>query len=198
VESPASVLHWFDFVCPFCYVGQQRNDILEGRGLTVVHLPFQIHPEIPSGGIEAGPRAGPMYTTLEREAANAGLPLNWPPRLPNTRMALAVAEWVRRNRPDVSDALNKGLFAAHFVHGEDLGNPAVVERYATSTGVEPNALREALDSGTAYSALAEAESMGARHGVHATPSWLIAGRLVSGLLPPAEFERLADKALPAE
>ncbi|MFL5577423.1 MAG: hypothetical protein ACJ79S_15800 [Gemmatimonadaceae bacterium] len=32
-----------------------------------------------------------MYAMLEREAAEAGLPLNWPPRLPDTRRA-AVTE----------------------------------------------------------------------------------------------------------
>jgi predicted DsbA family dithiol-disulfide isomerase len=196
VVSPSSVLHWFDFMCPFCYVGQQRNDILEGRGLDVVHLPFQIHPEIPVGGIDAGPRVGPMYATLEREAANAGLPLNWPARLPNTRTALAAAEWVRLHQPDVSGDFNRGLFAAHFALGEDLGDMAVIERHANEVGVDLDALRAALADGTASASLAEAESRGARLGVQATPSWLIAGELISGLLPPSEFERLAEKAMP--
>jgi predicted DsbA family dithiol-disulfide isomerase len=194
--SHTSVLHWFDFVCPFCYVGQQRNDILEGRGLDVVHLPFQIHPEIPLGGIDAGPRVGPMYTTLEREAARADLPLNWPARLPNTRTALAAAEWVRLFWPDASGDFNRGLFAAHFALGEDLGDMAVIERHANEVGVDLDALRAALADGTASASLVEAESRGARLGVQATPSWLIAGELISGLLPPSEFERLAEGAMP--
>lgn len=37
MDSSSVVLEWFDFVCPFCYVGQQRNEILArprlgGRG----------------------------------------------------------------------------------------------------------------------------------------------------------------------
>jgi predicted DsbA family dithiol-disulfide isomerase len=194
--SPSSVLHWFDFMCPFCYVGQPRNDILEGHGLHVVHLPFQIHPEIPVGGIDAGPRVGPMYATLEREAANAGLPLNWPTRLPNTRTALAAAEWVRLHQPDVAGDFNRRLFAAHFELGEDLGDMAVIERHANEVGVDLDALRAALATGTAVASLVEVESMAARAGVQATPSWLIAGELISGLLPPSEFERLAEKAMP--
>jgi predicted DsbA family dithiol-disulfide isomerase len=96
--SPRTVLHWFDVICPFCYLGQQRNQILSRHGLEIVHLPFQIHPDIPPEGVEAGPRDGPMYQALEREAAQTGLSLNWPPRLPGTRTALAAAEWVRRHR----------------------------------------------------------------------------------------------------
>ena len=55
------VLHWYDFLCPFCYVGQHRTDILVRRGLKVVELPFQAHPDIPAGGLFVGPRTGPMY-----------------------------------------------------------------------------------------------------------------------------------------
>ncbi|RKN21489.1 hypothetical protein D7147_10390 [Micromonospora musae] len=195
VEPSVSVLHWFDFICPFCYVGQQRDDILERRGLDVVHLPFQIHPEIPDGGVEAGPRNGPMYAALEREAAAAGLALNWPERLPNTRRALAAAEWIRLHQPAVSGDFNKALFAARFVHGEEIGDRAVVEQHAGRVGVDLEALRAALDDGTALAALAESESLGVRLGVRATPTWLIGGEVVSGLLPQAEFERLAEKAI---
>jgi 2-hydroxychromene-2-carboxylate isomerase len=86
-DDPRAVTHWYDFVCPFCYVGQHRTAILVRYGLEVVELPFRAHPDIPPGGIPAGPRNGPMYVMLEREAADAGLPLRWPERLPNTRRA---------------------------------------------------------------------------------------------------------------
>src|SRR5215510_12005412 len=74
--DPRTVLHWYDFLCPFCYVGQHRTAILVRHGLHVVGLPFQAHPDIPPGGIAAGPRNGPMYAMVEREAKEAGLPLN--------------------------------------------------------------------------------------------------------------------------
>ncbi|WP_275412797.1 DsbA family oxidoreductase [Planotetraspora phitsanulokensis] len=163
--------------------------------MDVVHLPFQIHPEIPSGGIEAGPRVGPMYRGLEREAADVGLPLIWPARLPDTRTALAAAEWVRLRRPDASPDFNRGLFTARFVLGEDLGDIAVIEWHANEVGIDHDALRAALADGTASASLAEAESLGAQFGVRATPSWLIAGELISGLLPQSEFERRADEAM---
>jgi predicted DsbA family dithiol-disulfide isomerase len=195
LADPRTVLHWFDVGCPFCYVAQGRNQILEGRGLHIVHLPFQIHPEVPPEGTEMGPRTGPMYANLEREAAQAGLPLNWPPRLPNTRKALSAAEWVRLHRPDVSDEFNRSLFAAHFALGEDVGDTAVIDRHANELGIDLDALHGAMADGSAQASLADAEAIGAHFGVQATPSWLIAGELVSGLLPPSEFERLAENAI---
>jgi predicted DsbA family dithiol-disulfide isomerase len=192
--GPRTVLHWFDFICPFCYVGQQRNEVLTRHGLEVVHLPFQIHPDIPPEGIAAGPRTGHMYRALEREAARAGLPLNWPPRLPDTRTALSAAEWARRHAPAAADEFNRALFAAHFELGEDLGDAAVILRHAGEAGIDTDALAATLADDSAQALLAEAEAVGARYGVQATPTWLIAGQLVSGLRPEAEFEALAGQA----
>ncbi|HEY1818745.1 MAG TPA: DsbA family protein [Trebonia sp.] len=195
LPGPRTVLHWFDFLCPFCYLGQQRDEILGRHGLEITALPFQIHPEIPPEGIEAGPRNGPMYRALEREAARTGLPLNWPSRLPDTRTALSAAEWARRHRPDASQAFNRALFAAHFEAGQDLGDTAVIMRRAGAAGIDTAVLGTALADGSARALLTEAEAVGARFGVQATPTWLIAGKIVSGLRPESEFEALAKQAV---
>jgi predicted DsbA family dithiol-disulfide isomerase len=194
VDDPGTVLHWYDFLCPFCYVGQHRNAILTGRGLRVVELPFQAHPDIPPGGVPAGPRDGPMYAMLEREAREAGLPLRWPPRLPNTRPALAAAEWARRHQPRVFPQLHKEFFDAHFVLGEDLEDPAVIDRHASDSCVDLGRLHAALADGSAARAVAEAETLGHQYGVRGTPAWYVSQRLIMGLQPAAEFERIAARA----
>ena len=193
--AAGTALHWYDFLCPFCYVGQQRTAILERIGLDVLELPFQAHPDIPPGGIPAGPRAGPAYVTLEREAAAAGLPLRWPPRLPNTRPALAAAEWVRRHQPDAFPKFHRDLFAAHFALGEDLEDPTVIDRHARESVIDLTALHAALTNGSAMAAVSEAESAGRRYGVEGTPAWLVDQRLILGLRSASEFERLARDAL---
>ena len=190
------VLHWYDFLCPFCYVGQSRTAILARHGMKIVELPFQAHPDIPPGGVAAGPRIGPMYSNLEYEAREAGLSLNWPARLPDTRRALAAAEWVRRHEPDRFAQFHRDLFAAHFALGEDLGSDAVICRHASDLGIDIKALRAALADGSAMASVNEAEAMGRRYGVRGTPAWLIAGHFISGLLPAQEFERLAERARP--
>jgi len=194
VVSAGTVLHWYDFICPFCYVGQQRNAILSSHGLRVVEMAFQAHPDIPPGGIAAGSRQGPMYAMLEREAKDAGLTLNWPPRLPNSRRALAAAEWVRQQQPDHFAQFQKDLFAAHFVLGEDLGVPAVIDRHASDLGIDVKNLHVALADGSALRSVKESESLGRQYGVGGTPAWFIAERLISGLLPASDFERLAEAA----
>ena len=73
---------------------------------------------------------GPMYAMIEREAKEAGLPLNWPARIPNSRPALAAAEWACRHVPAAFNQLHKELFQAHFVLSEDIEDPGVIGRHA--------------------------------------------------------------------
>jgi predicted DsbA family dithiol-disulfide isomerase len=193
-DDARNVLHWYDFLCPFCYIAQSRNQILERHGLRVVELPFQAHPDIPEGGIPAGPRLGAMYTMIEHEAEDVGLPLRWPPRLPNTRLALSAAEWVRQNQPHAFPKLRGALFKAHFALGEDLENQVVIDREALAAGIDLAPLHTALADGTAGRLLTEAEDLGRRHGVQGTPAWLIHQLLITGLRSVHEFEYLADSA----
>lgn len=196
-DDPRTVLHWHDFICPFCYVGQQRNEILIQHGLEVVELPFQAHPDIPPGGISAGPRVGPMYAMLEREAKEAGLPLRWPPRVPNSRLALAAAEWSRRHQPTGFPQLHRELFAAHFALGEDLEDPAVIDRHARASGINLAAMHAAIADGSAERSVTEDEAIGRKYGVQGTPAWLLDRQLIMGLRPAAEFERLAEQVMHA-
>ena len=186
------MLHWYDFLCPFCYVGQQRNTIFEERGFKVVDIPFQAHPDIPPGGRAAGERSGPMRAYIEEEARAAGLPLVWPDRLPNPRMALAAAEWTRCHMPQSFAALEKALFAAHFTLGEDLGDRDIVDRHAAVAGIDIAAMHAALDNGRAYALVDQAETLGTSLGVHGTPAWVVSGRRIPGLCPREKFEQLVQ------
>jgi predicted DsbA family dithiol-disulfide isomerase len=191
-DGARRVLHWYDLLCPFCYVGQQRNTIFVAHGFEVIELPFQAHPEIPPGGRPAGERSGALVARIEAEAKAAGLPLAWPDRLPDTRMALAAAEWVRRHAPDFFPPFQKALFAAHFALGQDLGDRNVIDRHAAEAKVDTAAMHAALDDGSAYALVDQSEALGRRLGVQGTPAWLVAGRLIPGLYPSEQFERLLE------
>src|SRR6266536_2971173 len=89
---------------------------------------------------------------------------------------LAAAGRVRRHRPDASEEFNRALFAAHFELSEDLGDTAVIMRHASEAGIDTKVLRSALADGCAQAVVAETESAGARFGVQAPPTRLIAGK----------------------
>jgi len=191
-EQTPRVLHWYDFLCPFCYVGQQRNTIFENHGFEVVDIPFEAHPDIPRGGRVVGERTGPIYPHIEAEAKAAGLPLVWPDRLPNTRMALAAAEWTRRHAPQSFRTFEAALFAAHFAHREDIGDREVIDRHAAEAGIDIAEMHAALEDGSANLLVDQSEMLGRRLGVRGTPAWFTSGHLIPGLYPREQFEQFVQ------
>ena len=191
------VLHWFDFVCPFCYIAQDRNQILRDAGVTVVDLPMQIHPEIGPGGAPAPTRTGPMYETLAEEARTAGLELNWSPRIPYSRFALAASETVRINEPELHHAFTTEVFRAYFVLGLDIEKWDVVAHCAEDRGIDPYLFKYSMTSGIADNELRYAEERAREYGVTATPSWLVDDQLVVGLRPRPFFAALGESVASA-
>src|SRR5262245_56879306 len=70
--------------------------------------------------------------------------------------------------------------------------PAVIDRHASESGIDLAALHAALADDSAAAAVAEAEMIGRKYGVQGTPAWLLGERLITGLRPAAEFERLVE------
>ena len=37
---------WSDYLCPWCYLGQDRSALMASLGLEVVHLPYELLAEV--------------------------------------------------------------------------------------------------------------------------------------------------------
>jgi predicted DsbA family dithiol-disulfide isomerase len=189
-DNDRTVLHWYDFACPFSYVGRHRTALLVEAGFDVVLLPFQAHRGMPPGGVPMRFGHGPRHAMIERQARAVAMPLHWPRRIPHSRRALAAAEWARLNEPDAFADLHRRLFDAHFVFGEDIDDQAVIDRHARAAGVDVGHLHAALSDGSAAASVRQAEWVARHRGVDGTPAWLIDGRLMVGLQPVGDFRCL--------
>jgi predicted DsbA family dithiol-disulfide isomerase len=164
--------------------------------VTVTSLPYELHPEIPVGGISLEERwgtryreASAMYERIEAECEQAGLPFRRPALVPNTRRALETAEWVRRYQPEAFDALDRSLFHAHFVDNRPLDDPGVLDELVAAAGADAGAAREAVEAGAIDGALRESMDAAIEANVTGTPAWLLDGRLlVPGAQPRDLFE----------
>ena len=164
--------------------------------MTVTSLPYELHPEIPVGGISLEERwgsryreASAMYDRIEAECEKAGLPFRRPARVPNTRRALQTAEWVRRHHAEAFDTLERSLFHAHFVDNRPLDDPDVLDELVMAAGTDAHAARQAVEAGAMDAALRESMDAAIDANVTGTPAWLLDGRLlVPGAQPRDLFE----------
>ena len=189
---------WSDYLCPWCYVGQARSAQMEELGVPVVHRPFELHPEIgPTGRrVRAEGRLAPTFARVAAMCAEVGLPWAAPERMPNTRRALATAEWTRIHHPEAFADLHAALFRTHFADGAALDDADVLDALVAAAGAPATAVRSAVDDGRA-SALVDASMAEAREaGVSSTPTWVLDnGFAIPGALDAATLERWITRLL---
>jgi len=161
--------------------------------VAVVQLPFELHPEIPRGGVVR--RRGPeSYARIADECARAALAFNPPQRVPNTRLALEAAELVRLRYPAAFEQLNRSLFEAHFVEGGDIGDPTVVYSLVEEAGADPEEIRSRRQIGEGRRMVDSSMAAAREADVTGTPAWLLNGSLlIPGAQPRDLFERVVRR-----
>ena len=144
-----TVTLYSDFICPYCYVGEQgMAPALDALDLTLDWRGYEIHPEIPPEGISAQ-RLGELgldgrWRRIESFAEAAGVVINRPPLLPSSRLALEGSEHARR--AGLLDAYRDRIFRAYFLEGKDIGNPETLATVAAEAGLERGVfLKESLE-----------------------------------------------------
>ena len=189
---------WSDYLCPWCYLGLDREQLLEDLGIEVVLRPYELHPEIPVGGRELreGGRTAMVFDHVGRECESVGLPFVRPRRSPNTRAVLAAAEHVRLSQPAVFPALHRALFRAHFADGLDIGDPAVVDSLIASCGGDPSPVRAAVDDGSALELVRASMAEAIDHEVSGTPAFLMpSGFVIPGVQERETMQLIAERLL---
>jgi predicted DsbA family dithiol-disulfide isomerase len=171
---------WSDYLCPWCYLGRDRTTLLEHLGVAVTPLPYDLHPELPAAGRRVSPtaRLAEVLARIGAECAAVGLPFTPPEHIPNTRLAQRAAEIVRADDIDAFARLDAALFAAVFVDGVDIGDPAQLAEIVTASGADGATVVQSAQAGEGADAVRA--SMDAAHevGVTGTPAWLLDGKLL--------------------
>ena len=184
-----------DVVCPWCFIGKRAIDqalpILKDRGVdvTVEWLPFQLNPNLPSEGMDRKTfrtaRFGSWDAALAMDAraikAGAGVGAQFRYDLQKkTSNTLAGHALVRlaamEGGATLQERVVEALFAAYFTDGKDVGDEAVLEQIATSSGMEAGAV---LRSRTLRKDVAATEAAVRSAGLDGVPSYIVDGRLLS-------------------
>ena len=188
---------WSDYLCPWCYVGQHRDALFAASGVTVVHRPYELHPEIPPAGRPVRPdgRLRATFDRIEQECATAGLAFRRPERMPNTGRALATAEWVRLHHAPAFPNLHRALFAAQFATGDPLDDADLLDELVTAAGAPCADVRAAVDDGRAGETVAASMAEARGRGITSTPTWVLGELTIPGALDPETLSRWIGKVV---
>lgn|GEM_PF-1358808 len=185
---------WNDYVCPWAYLGRHRTTVIEALGVRVTPRPFELHPELPAHpatprAVRPGGRLADVFERVAAECRSVGVPFRAPTASSSTRLALELAEVVRRADPGAFARLDAALFAARFVEDRNLADPDVLASIGDGCAIDPDLVARTLDG--AGRAAVEASILDARDvGVAATPAWHFAsGFLLTGVHPPDQVRR---------
>jgi predicted DsbA family dithiol-disulfide isomerase len=149
---PIQVSCFFDYICPFCYIGNARLQRVGERFPLHIHWRFlEIHPNNPPEGQPLSALGYPaeqwaqMTANVERMAREDGLPLAPRTFTTNSRRALLLGQAVLDRRPERFPGLHQAIFEAYFVDGRNIGDPDVLASLAQQHGVD-DLLQAAWDS----------------------------------------------------
>lgn len=189
-----------DFVCPYCFIAEQSSltrlqnefDIdIDWRG-------FELHPETPPGGravAERVPRERlpQLKRGLREFAASFGVTdLELPDHMPNTRRALAIAEYAREQGKLI--AFRDAAMHAHWREGKNLEDEKDLRDVTLRAGLDSEA---ALQSMTAEQYLQRVDAIreeATTVGVTGIPTLILGRYGVVGCQPYETIVQAAERA----
>jgi len=196
--SSPRVTVYSDYICPFCYIGKRLADRLEARfGIEAEWKGFEIHPEIPRGGCDyeslgfSGGVTDALLSRITGLAGEVGLDIAPSSRIPNSHLALEVAEFAKESGRfrDYHEA----VFRAYWQEGVDIGDREQLFAIAAAAGLDRAELEAYLGSGCAAARLNGYLREAHQQGIAAVPTFVIGDRKVVGAQPFEVLESVFEE-----
>lgn len=169
---------------------QQSYDVeIDWRG-------FQLHPEIPAGGVGVERvfgehRAEKMRERLSSFAAEMGVEIGRPSRLPSTLKPLAVTEYARDH--DALESLRDAIMDAYWREDADIEDDRVLAELAERVGLDPRAAAAAGSDPAFVQRVTAGREDAFDHNVTAIPTLLFGTFPVVGCQSYETLELVAKK-----
>ncbi len=202
-EKKLKVTVFSDYICPFCYIGFYRVEQLsKNYDLEVEWRPFEIHPETPKEGTDLNNLPYPkeyldmMKANIKKLADDVGISLNLSEKLPNSRLALYISEFARKNGK--FEAFHKLVFDSYWKEGKDIGEQAILLALAEKIGLNRNDILDYINSEEPKSELTKSLKDLRQFGINGVPTFIIGEKIVVGAQPYDVFRKVIETAIQNE
>lgn len=173
-----------DVMCPWCIIGyRQLATALEASDVDHdIHWhPFELNPNMPPEGQDVGEHLAEKYgTTPEQSAANRemmtargkelGFDFNFADcfRMHNTFNTHQLLHWA--NELGRKHDLKQAMFTAHFTHGRNLSDDAVLVEIAGEIGLDRVEGQAVLDDQRFANAVRQEQQFWTQQGINGVPA----------------------------
>ena len=142
-----------DYICPFCYIGNRRLDVLRDHYDLKVNWCFiEIHPETPASGHStrllnySDETWDSMMKNLQQLAEQEDITLCEQTLTTNSRKALLLSEACKSLGADVFYPLHEHIFDAYFLEGLNIGDESVLRQIASQHNITESLINQAWDN----------------------------------------------------
>ncbi len=199
-----------DVMCPWCIVGFKQLEQalgMTGVGAYVRWHPFELNPDMPPEGQNLTAHLADKYgSTPEQSAANRtrlaelgqslGFTFNFSDdsRIVNTFAAHQLLGWAQPQNKQ--HPLKMALFDAHFSQGQDVSDADVLIRVAETVGLDADAAREVLRSGSHAEETRAHQQFWTARSISGVPSMVFDGKyLLTGAQGTQTYAQMLQKVI---
>lgn len=163
-----------DYVCPFCYVGDEIiKQLGEEYDLTVEWRGYQIHKEGKASRYLEPGYVDRKWNILRQLAAEMERDVDKPDFVPETLAALEGTEYAKDH--GVFQAFHDKVFAAYFEDNQDIGDRQVLTRIVEEVGLDPQDFWRSVDSGEKSERVKEYRKDAQENYIASFPTYLFDG-----------------------
>jgi len=169
---------WYEFASNYSYLSVMRiSDLAKQAGVEVTWRPFLLGPIFKSQGWDTSPfnlypvKGRYMIRDMQRLAESRGLPFVMPPTFPANglkaaRLALIGADegWI--------EPFTRAIFEAEFGRGEDIAQPAVIEKALSGLGLDSASLLVRAEEPEIKQRLKDQTAEASSRGIFGAPSFI--------------------------
>ncbi len=189
MSEPLTLEVFSDYVCPWCYLGDNRvKKLKDNFDIDVKLVHFPLHPETPVEGrrlmdLFGTDQAGidEKNTRMRGLMADEGLPFADRTHTFNSRLAQEVGKWAE-TQPG-GDGIHDHFFEAYFVDKRNIAETDVILDVVAKAGLDVDAARDVIEKRTFKDAVDEDWSKSHAYGVTGVPTFVSAGHGMVGAQP---------------
>lgn len=195
MSNPITLEVFSDYVCPWCYLGDNRvKKLKENYDINVKLIHFPLHPETPQEGrtlmdlFSSGPeeiqiKNMRMHGLMEAD----GLPFKDRSHTYNSRLAQEVGTWA--DTQPGGEKIHDKFYEAYFVDRRNIGDVDVILDVVKSVGLDETAAKAVIDDRSFKDAVDSDWAKSNSYGVTGVPTFVSEGQGVVGAQP---YEALVE------